>query len=142
MANQNGGDAAQPQQQPWSGITPTPSPVATPVPGGDPPDARSPNAKRPLNRESIAMSTSETTVLSNEDLSAGMNTLYMNQERDRKWSTSIAESVHHNAEMLNAAIHRLNGLEAACGVPLAAAGPRLLLPTRTKLAGCGHSGPE
>ena len=91
------------------GITPVPSPV----PGAGAPDGRSPNAKRPVNRETIAMAVSETRVLSQEDLSAGLHTLNTNAERDRKWTASVAESVHHNAAMLDAVVNRLNNLEAA-----------------------------
>ena len=95
------------------GITPTVTPVPSPVPGAGAPDGRSPNAKRPQNRETIAMAVSETKVLSQEDLSAGLNTLNANSERDRKWTASIAESVHHNAQMLDAMVLRINNLEAS-----------------------------
>ena len=112
MAMQGENAAAAPPQ--WSsGITPQATPAATPVPGSGPADGRSPNAKRPLNRETIAMSVSEVKQMSGEDLAAGLNTLYMNQQRDQKWSNSIAESVHYNAQMLDGVITRLNSIEAA-----------------------------
>lgn len=105
MANNgNGGDAAQQQ---WQGAAPT-----TPVPGGGPPDGRSPNAKRPLNRDTISMAASEVKVLGMEDLSAGVHTLHMNAERDRKWVESVVASVAHNAQMLDGVINRLNGVDA------------------------------
>ena len=95
------------------GITPGATPAQTPVPGGGPPDGKSPNSKRPLNRETIQMAVSDTRVLGNEDLSAAVHTLYSNSERDQKWTNSIAESVHWNAQLMDKVVERVNALEAA-----------------------------
>ena len=57
------------------------------------------------------MAQSETRTYSVEDLSAGMNTLHQNAERNRQWVTSVAESVHWNAELMNKLIERVNGID-------------------------------
>ena len=106
--------AGQQQQMQISqfGITPIPTP--TQPNAGDKPDGRSPNAKRPLDRASIAVASSGVRPMTNDDLSAGFMNLHQMQERDQKWTQSIAESVHYNAGLTNAMIDRLNALEAGC----------------------------
>ena len=87
---QNGGDVTPRMSSAGVGglfgVTPSASPAATPVPGGGVPDGRSPNAKRPLNRDTIAMAVSEVRPMSQDDMVSGLHTLHANQERDRKWT--------------------------------------------------------
>ena len=77
---------------PGMGITPQGSPQATPVPGGGS-NGRSPNAKRPMNPEIIAMAQGEQRTYSVEDLSAGVNTLHQNAEKQKTCVSSTAESL-------------------------------------------------
>ena len=91
-------------------MTPAPSPGA---PSNDRPTGASPTAKRPLDRASIQVSQSGFRPMSNEDLAQGFMNLHAGAERDAKWTQSIAESVHGNAELLNALIERVNNIEAS-----------------------------
>ena len=99
------------------GITPAPSPntAIVPVLGGPPPTGMSPIAKRPRDVGTFAsMDTGGATrVMSVEDLTGGFINLSRLQERDAAFSQEIAKVVHENAVLLNAAISRVNAVEAA-----------------------------
>ena len=96
------------------GITPQGSPAVTPNPAAAPePNARSPTAKRPLDRSTIQVAETGVRTMSNEDLSSGFISLHSTVEKNEKWSQSVAESVHWNANLVNKLIERVNGLEAA-----------------------------
>ena len=96
------------------GITPQGSPAATPDPGAaSEPNARSPSAKRPLDRSTIQVATSGVRTMSNEDLSSGFIQLNSGVEQDRKWLQSVADSVHWNAGLVNKLIEHVNGIEAS-----------------------------
>ena len=73
------------------GMTPVPTPAASP--GGDVPATGTlPTAMRPLNRQDVAMESDSvpSKAMSLEELTHGFYNLLRAQERDVKWSHSIA----------------------------------------------------
>ena len=75
------------------------------LPPGEVPTGQTPNAKRPLDRTTIAVSTTGSRLMTQEDLSAGFHNLAGLQERGSKWAMSIGECVHYNSQLLNAVVH-------------------------------------
>ena len=93
----------------FMGITPVPSPAASPAPAladAGPPTGTSPVAKRPLQRREVAMDSDAgpSRTMSTEDLTQGFYNLMRERERDMKWVQNIAVAVHDNAGLLNACL--------------------------------------
>ena len=75
----------------------SPLPTSSPGGGGQVPSGMSPNAKRPLDRESVRVANTGVRGMSSEDLSAGFLALSDKFEK-------VAHAVQFNADLLNSVI--------------------------------------
>ena len=108
LNNLSGGNPSfPPSRQP----TPAPSHPATSRQAADPPDGV-PQAKRPLNRETIQVAQSGMRVMTVEDLSAAFFQLNAHAEKEEGLAASVHSCVDHNAQLLTQACERLFKLEA------------------------------
>ena len=122
--------AGMPGAHPTSGVfsgmaaafSQQPSPMASPptaviqmmgVSSHGAPTGNTPNAKRPMDRVAIDVALTGSRIMTNEDLSAGFTNLQRLQVRDESFQTSMSQSVHWNADLLNKLVTRVNTMEAA-----------------------------
>ena len=92
-------------------IAMTPGPSASPTSQG--PTGTTPNAKRPMDKNSITVAQTGVRLMTQEDLSASVHSLIGKQAKDEQFTTNVSECVQFNSELLNAIIVRVNTVEAA-----------------------------
>ena len=89
-----------------------PTPAASPTQDA-PPTGLTPNAKRPMNRDSVQVANTGSRLMSQEDLSAGFYNLASLQTRDEAFTKNVASCVDYNGKLLNELVTRVNTLEAS-----------------------------
>ena len=89
-----------------------PTPAASPTQDA-PPTGLTPNAKRPMNRDSIQVANTGNRLMTQEDLSAGFYNLTALQARDENFTKNVANCVDYNGKLLNELVTRVNTLEAS-----------------------------
>ena len=76
---------------------------------------QTPNAKRPVNKDTIAVAGGGSRPMSMDDLIGGFHNIANLQQRDDKYVDDISKVVAWNASLLNALVSRVNGMEANVG---------------------------
>ena len=92
-------------------IAMTPGPSPSPTSQG--PTGTTPNAKRPMDKNTITIAQTGVRLMTQEDLSQSVHNLIGKQVKDEQFTTDISDCVKFNSELLNAIIVRVNTVEAA-----------------------------
>ena len=78
---------------------------------GQPVSGQTPNAKKPVDKQSINVPDEPNMPMSMDELIAGVKKLSGLQQRDNQYDIDVAKTVEWNAVLLNAVVSRVNNLE-------------------------------
>ena len=79
------------------------------------PTGGTPQAKRPMTRESVQISETGQRLMSVEDLSAGFHNLHNRMEREGIFTQTMHAAVDHNAQLLDHLLQRIQTIEQVQG---------------------------